>query len=73
MSTPAKYREYAAECLRATQRSSTPEARAELVQLAQRWTDLAGRAEHRAEQAIPVQIPGINAERDRVTDKASHA
>jgi len=48
MSTPAKYREYAAECLRATQRSSTPEARAELVQLAQRWTDLAGRAEHRA-------------------------
>jgi hypothetical protein len=48
MSTPAKYREYAAECLRATQRSSIPEVKAELIQLAQRWTDLAGRAEHHA-------------------------
>jgi hypothetical protein len=48
MSTPATYREYAAECLRATQRSSRPEVKAELIQLAQRWTDLAGRAEQRA-------------------------
>jgi hypothetical protein len=48
MSTPAKYREYAVECMRATQLSSTPEVRAELIQLAQRWTDLAGRAEQRA-------------------------
>jgi hypothetical protein len=48
VSTPATYREYAADCLTAMRAAMLPEVRALLLAMAQRWNESAERAEKRA-------------------------
>lgn len=48
MSTPATYKEYAADCLAAMRAAVLPEVRALLLGMAQRWNEFAERAEKRA-------------------------
>jgi len=48
MTTPAEYRQYAGECLQAAKFTMSPEVRAMLISMAQRWNDLADRAERNA-------------------------
>jgi hypothetical protein len=48
MSTPAKYKQYAEECLEAMRAASIPEVKAALLTMAQRWTELADRTERNA-------------------------
>ena len=48
MTTPAEYREYAAECLDAARLTMSEEIRATLLSMAQRWNDLAAKAERNA-------------------------
>ena len=50
MTTPAEFRRYADECLKAIWIARVPEVRALLLSMAKRWTDLAERAE---EQTTP--------------------
>ena len=45
MTTPAEYRQYAAECLQALKFATREEARTALVTMAQRWNELADRIE----------------------------
>ena len=45
MSTPATYKEYAADCLAAMRAAMLPEVRALLLAMAQRWNEFAERAE----------------------------
>jgi hypothetical protein len=45
VNTPTEYRDCAAECLRAMQLAMSPEVKAMLLQMAQRWTELADRLE----------------------------
>jgi hypothetical protein len=53
MNTPAKYRQYAAECLQAMHMSVVPEVRGVLLSMAQRWNELAERAERNAHLQSP--------------------
>jgi len=46
MTKPAEYRENAALCLEAMRAAEVPEVKESLHSLAQRWIDLADRAEH---------------------------
>jgi hypothetical protein len=48
MSTPAEYREWAAECLQAMQLATVAEVKTALLEMAQRWTELAERFERNA-------------------------
>jgi hypothetical protein len=48
VSTPATYKEYAADCLAAMRAAMLPEVRALLLAMAQRWNEFAERAEQRA-------------------------
>jgi len=48
MTTAAEYRQYAAECLQAAKLSMREDVRATLLSMAQRWNDLAARAERNA-------------------------
>jgi len=48
VSTPAAYREYAADCLAAMRAAMLPEVRALLLAMAQRWNEFAERAEKQA-------------------------
>jgi hypothetical protein len=48
LSTPATYKEYAADCLTAMRAAMLPEVRALLLAMAQRWNESAERAEKRA-------------------------
>jgi hypothetical protein len=57
MSTPAEYRQYAAECLQAIRMAILPEVRGVLLLMAQRWNELADRAERHADLRAPDQIP----------------
>ena len=45
MTTPAEYRQYAAECLQALKFATNQEVRTALVTMAQRWNELADRTE----------------------------
>jgi hypothetical protein len=45
MTTPAEYRQYADECLKAIWLARVPEIRALLLSMAKRWLDLAAQAE----------------------------
>jgi hypothetical protein len=47
VSTPATYKEYAADCLTAMRAAMLPEVRALLLAMAQRWNEFAERAEQR--------------------------
>jgi len=47
VSTPAEYRQRAAECLRLSATTNDPEVRTILVTLAQSWVALAGQVEGR--------------------------
>ena len=47
VSTPATYKEYAADCLTAMRAAMLPEVRALLLAMAQRWNEFAERAEKR--------------------------
>jgi hypothetical protein len=47
VSTPATYKEYAADCLAAMRAAMLPEVRALLLAMAQRWNEFAERAERR--------------------------
>jgi hypothetical protein len=47
VSTPATYKEYAADCLAAMRAAMLPEVRALLLSMAQRWNEFAERAEQR--------------------------
>ena len=58
MSTPATYKEYAAECLTAMRAAVLPEVRALLLAMAQRWNESAERAERRELQATPAAPSG---------------
>jgi hypothetical protein len=40
------YRRHAAECVRLAQHSSSPGDKAALIEMAQKWRELADRAEH---------------------------
>jgi hypothetical protein len=53
VSTPATYKEYAAECLTAMRAAVLPEVRALLLAMAQQWQESAERAERRR----PAQPP----------------
>ena len=48
MSRVAEYRRYAAECLRIAQETSDPEAKARLLNMAQKWRELGKKAEEGA-------------------------
>jgi hypothetical protein len=48
VSTSAKYKAYAADCLTAMRAAMLPEVRALLLAMAQRWNESAERAEKRA-------------------------
>jgi hypothetical protein len=48
VSTPATYKEHAADCLAAMRAAVLPEVRAMLLTMAQRWNEFAERAEKRA-------------------------
>ena len=60
MGTPAEYRAAAAECLQAMQLSMAPDVRAALLQMAQRWTELAQRLENNqastADDLVPTSV-----------------
>ena len=45
VSTPAEYRQHAAECLRLSGETNDPEAKTNYVSLAQAWVALAGQVE----------------------------
>jgi hypothetical protein len=53
VSTPALYKEYAAECLAAMRAAVLPEVRALLLAMAQRWNESAERAERQASASSP--------------------
>jgi hypothetical protein len=53
LSTPATYKEYAADCLAAMRAAMLPEVRALLLAMAQRWHEFAERAEKRAASTPP--------------------
>jgi hypothetical protein len=53
VSTPATYKEYAADCLAAMRAAMLPEVRALLLAMAQRWNESAERAERRQPRAEP--------------------
>ena len=55
VSTPATYKEYAADCLAAMRAAMLPEVRALLLAMAQRWNESAERAERRE---VPAAVPG---------------
>jgi hypothetical protein len=61
VSTPAMYKEYAADCLAAMRAAMLPEVRALLLAMAQRWNEFAERAERRELPAAP----SASAESDR--------
>src|SRR5438552_1431934 len=48
MSRVDEYRRYAAECLRIAQETSDPEAKARLLNMAQKWRELGKKAEEGA-------------------------
>ena len=58
VSTPATYKEYAANCLTAMRAAMLPEVRALLLAMAQRWNESAERAERREPQAAPTAPSG---------------
>jgi hypothetical protein len=58
VSTPATYKEYAADCLTAMRAAVLPEVRALLLAMAQRWNEFAERAERRE---LPAELPGPSA------------
>jgi hypothetical protein len=60
MSTPAAYRENAAECMAAMRAAVIPEVRAVLFAMAQRWIDLAERFEPAAPGKADPPDPGIS-------------
>ena len=47
MTTPATYKEYAADCLTAMRAAMLPEVKALLLAMAQQWNEFAERAERR--------------------------
>jgi hypothetical protein len=51
MITPAEYRKYADECLKAIWIVRVPEVRTLLLSMAERWIELAERAERQAPRA----------------------
>jgi hypothetical protein len=53
MTTPAEYRQSAEECLQAARAALLPEVRAVLLTMAQRWNELAGRAECNEQAQAP--------------------
>jgi hypothetical protein len=57
VSTPATYKEYAADCLAAMRAAMLPEVRALLLAMAQRWNEFAERAEGREPPATPAPPP----------------
>jgi hypothetical protein len=57
VSTPATYKEYAADCLAAMRAAMLPEVRALLLAMAQRWHEFAERAERREPPAAPAAPP----------------
>jgi hypothetical protein len=57
VSTPATYKEYAADCLAAMRAAMLPEVRALLLAMAQRWNEFAERAERREPPASPAPPP----------------
>jgi len=48
VTTPAEYRQFAAECMQARNLAQVPEVRAALLLMAQRWLEQAHRAERNA-------------------------
>lgn len=50
MTTPAEYRQYADECLKAIWIARVPEVRSLLLSMPRLWTDLAERAEEQETQ-----------------------
>jgi hypothetical protein len=55
MTTPAEYRQYADECLKAIWIARLPETRAQLLSMAKRWTELAERAERHEHPQPPAE------------------
>jgi hypothetical protein len=53
VSTPATYKEYAADCLAAMRAAMLPEVRVLLLAMAQRWNEFAERAEEKASSPPP--------------------
>ena len=54
MSTPAEYREHAAECLRLGSAASDPDAKAHYVAIAQAWMSLASIIENGFSDVVEV-------------------
>jgi hypothetical protein len=52
MTTSEAYRLYAAECMQLAQSVSDPRKLARLVEIAQRWRDLADQAEQRSQNSL---------------------
>jgi hypothetical protein len=65
VSTPATYKEYAADCLAAMRAAMLPEVRALLLAMAQRWNEFAERAERAERRELPK--PAAPATPDRGT------
>ena len=57
MTTPAEYREIAAECLDAMRATTSPEVRAELLRLALRWEEIAEEIERRQHLHVADFVP----------------
>ncbi len=55
MERAEEYRRYAMECLRVARQSSNPSDKAMLLEMAQRWQELAERIEQQAERS---KVPG---------------
>jgi hypothetical protein len=48
MTSAAEYRQYAAECLQAARATTSADVRTTLLAMAERWNDLAAKAERNA-------------------------
>ena len=63
LTTPATYKEYAADCLTAMRAAMLPEVKALLLAMAQQWNEFAERAERRRFSQPDASSPS-SAERD---------
>jgi len=70
VNTPTDYRDYAAECLQSMQLATSPQVKAMLLQMAQRWTELADRLEASTSREPPG--PGKEREPGEWTDRDCH-
>jgi hypothetical protein len=59
LTTPATYKEYAADCLTAMRAAMLPEVKALLLAMAQQWNEFAERAERRRVAQADATSPSI--------------